>query len=197
MAGDELKPAGAPLIVSVDPEPLADLCRRYGAKLLLTGCEDTQGKPLDGPRLLWAISGCESEFGRDCKPRFEPGYYLDGGYYRKSEQVRQVVNLYGRAGACSYGPWQVLAINATHFTPERLGSDLDAAASAAVAFVNDYVLRVRQARNLVYILDTYNSGNWRDKNVPHEYIKRGVNFYQNFPMPPAGSQPPPSIEVKG
>lgn len=154
----------------------------YGPRLNLIGTDDGHGNQIDGALLLWALAGCESAFGKDCSPRFEPAYFTNGYYWRKSEQVRQVIALYGRDGACSYGPWQVLAINARRFSPQQMGADPVSACVAAVDFINSYVLGERQARNLFYIFDTYNSGNWRDANVPHEYIARGVRIYETHPM---------------
>lgn len=43
--------------------------------------------------------------------------------------------------------------------------------------------RFRKARTLSAILDTYNSGNWRDVHVPLKYIRDGINYYQNLPLP--------------
>jgi hypothetical protein len=50
-------------------------------------------------------------------------------------------------------------------------------------FLIHFVLGFRKARTLSAILDTYNSGNWRDVHVPVKYIRDGINYYQNFPLP--------------
>jgi hypothetical protein len=175
----EVKPL---LLISIPVEITAALCRQYGPTLQLAGTNDGNGHQIDGARLLWAISGCESKFGKNCKPRFESAYYLDGLYYGKSEKLQQLVAVYGRDAACSYGPWQILAVNAKH-SPEVLGADPNAACADAAQFINSFCVRERKCRTLTDFADCYNTGNPHDANVPHRYIHDLIDYYQNYPIP--------------
>ena len=171
-----------PLLTSVPRQVVAALCCQFGPSLSLDGTDDGQGNKIDGARLLWAISGCESSFGADCKPRHESAYDVGGYYYNRDKRTQGAVNQWGRDAACSFGPWQVLCIN-SDYSPEQLGSDPSVAAAAAVHFIEHFVLGFRKARTLAAILDTYNSGNWQDANVPLKYIHDGTNYYFNFRLP--------------
>ena len=174
-------PAGDAVILnSIPRKVVAALCRKYAGPLKDT--DDGTGNPIDGARLLWAIAGNESTFGDNCKPRHEPAYDVGGVYYNRSSAVQATVKRWGPAAACSYGPWQVLLVN-TQCSPEELGSDPTKACEAAVHYISTFVLGFRKARTLAQILDTYNSGNWRDANVPLKYIHDGTNYYQNYPLP--------------
>jgi hypothetical protein len=174
-----------PLLLSVSRETVAALCRTFGPQLKLAGTNDGGGREIDGARLLWAISGCESSFGQNCKPRFEPGYFTGGHYFNRSQAVRDAVAMWGRDASCSYGPWQLMAINAHGYTPEELGSTPEYACAATVRFLNSYILGSLKARTLSAILDSYNSGNWKDSNIPQKYVRDGCNYYQNTPLPAA------------
>lgn len=171
-----------PLLAKIPRETVAELCQQFGSLIPLAETDDGSGHPIDGAKLLWAISGCESTFGDHCEPRFERAYYSGGYYYLRDKRIRQAVQMWGRDAACSYGPWQVLCIN-TQYSPEQLGSDPKIACDAAVHFIVNFVLGFRKARTLSAVLDTYNSGNWRDVHVPVKYIHDGTNYYQGFPMP--------------
>ena len=181
-------PAGAPVIFnSIPRKVVAALCRKYVGQI--PNSNDGSGNLIDVPRLLWALAGNESTFGDNCKPRHEPAYDVGGYYYERSQAVRDAVKKYGvdadgkARAACSYGPWQVMLIN-THYTPEELASDPAKVADATVHYLSTYVVQFRKALTLAEILDTYNTGNWKDKNVPLKYIHDGVNYYQNFLLPP-------------
>lgn len=174
-----------PLVLSIPSAQLQSLCKLYGATLQadLAGSDDGTGAPINGAQLLWAMSGRESSFGRDIKPRHEPVYDMNGRYWRKFDWCKQGVQMYGRDFACSYGPLQIMACNAKGFTPYELGSDPEKAMQAAVAFMRLDVLRRQKARTIDEICDCWNTGNDKDDNVPHEYIAAVRKFYFERKLP--------------
>lgn len=167
------------LALSIPKSELARMCLLYGPTLEqdLAHTEDGFGSPINGARLLWSMAGRESSFGRNLKPRHEPAYDVLGYYYRKDKQVQAGCSLYGRDFACSYGPLQIMACNAHGFTPLELGSDPEKAMGAAVSFLRLHVLRELGARTLAAICDSWNTGNFRDKNIPREYILEVTHYY--------------------
>lgn len=91
---------------------------------------------IDGPQLLWAISGNESSFGVNCTPRYEPAFDI-GGLYADAA----LLNRFGRGAACSYGPWQIMFCNCpADYAPADM-ADLGKAAMATVAFLNKQLIR--------------------------------------------------------
>lgn len=170
-------------------EQIAAACRKWGSKLWLPS-----GSDIDGARLLWAISGCESSFGANCAPRHEEAY-CTGGYSRNPEVIALTAQ-YGHAAHCSFGPWQTLLINVESFgpgdvllmasdvAPEEM-NDCDSAAQRAAIFINHNILRREGARTVGEIADAYNSGDWRDRLVPVQYIADCDRYYASEPMPAA------------
>jgi hypothetical protein len=158
---------------------LARLCLLYGASLKpdLAHTDDGFGQPIDGPKLLWAMAGRESTFGKDLGPRHEPAYDFGGLYYRTSADLQHGIALYGRDYACSYGPLQIMACNAKGYSPFELGADPEKALGAAVARLRIEVLGRQLARTLDQICDCWNTGNAKDANVPHEYIAAVRHYY--------------------
>lgn len=176
-------PAPVPTLWTVPKQMVLSCCFMYGRVLQIEldrlGCKDPDGKPLDGPLTLWAIAGNESSWGHNCKPRHEPAYDVGGRYYRESAQQRRLIELYGTDGASSFSPWQILPINALGYKPEELGTDPEKAAQAVIGYLKRYALATRGARTLDQILDTYNSGTWRDEQSPAvvDYVKQGLYYY--------------------
>lgn len=169
---------------------LADVCWRFGPVLdhYLYGTDDGTGKPIDGAHLLWAIAGRESSFGANCKPRHEPAYD-SGGKYASERHQAELLRVYGRDAACTYGPWQILPVNAPGFSPEELSRNPDHAAIAVIGFIRRRILEAQKARTLEQIADSYNSGNFRDANIPAEYIKAIKTNYFAVPMPQPAPDP--------
>lgn len=153
-------------------EQIAQACRAYGPLLRL---ENAPG--VDGPTLLWALSGRESSFGANCKPRFEPAYYT-GGRYAAADSQKALIAEFGQDAAYSYGPWQVMLCNAPGFTPDELGMDLEKAAVATVGFINRRILIAEHATTVDQVADAYNSGNWRDNIHPVDYCLAVGKFYR-------------------
>lgn len=173
-------PKGSPAVLFDGPtaytqQQLADECRNSGPRLQVP-------EGIDGTRLLWALAGRESSFGADCRPRHEDAYCLG----RYSAALREETRLYGHAAHCSFGPWQLMYAN----TPRRSGpgfmfSTLDVCAAATVEFLNREILGRQKAQTVEQVADAYNSGNFRDSNVPTAYISDVLHYYRNVPLPPA------------
>lgn len=87
---------------------------------------------------------------------------------------------WGAAAAKSYGPWQVMYQNCARFgSPSEIDSNIDLACQAAVAFLNNYVIKSQKAESLLEIARIYNSGN---QIVPMtlgvmRYVENVCNFY--------------------
>jgi hypothetical protein len=147
-------------VFKISKSELAEICQQHGSLLqpYLSDCTDPDGKMLDGPKLLWAMSGRESSFGQDMKPRHEPAYDVGGVYWKLSQEVKDGCALYGHDFACSYGPLQVLAVNTKGWTPEEMGKDPFAALEAACMFLKNYVLGRKRAHTLAEICQCWNGG---------------------------------------
>jgi hypothetical protein len=158
---------------------LVRLCLVYGATLEpdLRGSDDELGNEIDGPRMLWAIAGRESSFGKNLGPRFEPAYYIGGKLWMRSLELQAGVSKYGRAFACSYGPLQIMAVNAKGFSLEEISTDMEKATQAAVARIRTDILRRQRAKKLSEICDAWNTGNFRDTIVPTDYIAEVRHHY--------------------
>ena len=133
---------------------------------------------VDKCRFLYALSGVESSFGQVNQPRYEPAYGPTGMYFIKSQNLREQFSLHGKAAASSWGPWQILYIVAQEYGFKGLPVDLSSPAISApyvVHHLNSFVKR--GADTLVKVLDCYNTGNSRDKNVPHKYIEKFWKAY--------------------
>lgn len=172
-----------PNLWSVPKEVVLKLCFTYGRILQrdldFAGVKDPDGISLDGPRLLWAIAGNESHWGANCKPRHEPAYDVDGLYYRQSPNQQKLIAQFGADGASSFGPWQILPCNAPGFKPEELGLEPEKAAQATIGYIRRYVLGAKRCRTLEEMLDTYNSGTWRDAITPavERYVQTATHYY--------------------
>lgn len=161
-------------------QDVAGACLRFGPLLdqYLNGTDDTMSGWIVGSQLLWAIAGNESEFGKNCKPRHEP-LYDHGGRYAEDACQSALLDEFGSDAACSWGPWQVMLCNAPGFRPVELGLDLEKAVVATIGYIRRYVLGTQKARTLTEVLDTFNSGNCRDRVTPvvQAYIDKGRGYY--------------------
>lgn len=155
-------------------------CQIHGQ--VLTGLASHKGQPIDGPLLLWTIAGCESDFGRlALYVRHEPAYMPGGKYYAKSYDLRQMYARYGVLAASSYGAWQVMFPTARElgFSGHPIDLQLSESAAWAAALIRTRIIGQQNAATLEQILDAYNTGTAKDRNVPLSYITKGVAFYQH------------------
>lgn len=155
-------------------------CRQYGPQITIKNLVDGYEYPLDGAKLMWALSGEESTFGADCGPRFEPAYWNHPSVAQKPLNAE-----YGQAAAMSYGPWQVMYVNCVKFgTPGEIDGNINLSAESAVDFLNSYIIKIVGAKNLFEVARAYNSGNI---TVPMpigvmQYVEKVQSYYENAPL---------------
>lgn len=125
-------------------------CTKYGPLL-----EVPAG--LDGERVMLSFASNESSTGSDCGPRHEPSYDVGGSVWASSPAQRALVSQYGRLGASSFGPWQLMLINCPGCTPDELQINLDMCARQFVGYFNRYVAHF-DPTNLNQIGQIYNLG---------------------------------------
>jgi hypothetical protein len=152
---------------------------QYGALLKLEGIVDGTGTQLDGVQWMFATACVESSAGANCTPKFEPAYWV-GGIYSGDQRQEELNHMFGKDGAKSYGPWQIMLVNCIGYKPEEF-SDIDKCAVAYIGFLNRYLehetKRGRRPKTLEDLADMYNSGNCKDKNVPTAYIEKVREHY--------------------
>lgn len=150
-----------------------------------------QTHPVDGARLLWAISGCESDFGRQREfVRAEPAY-LPGGKYFGTQALAPHWHRWGVLASSSFGSFQILFVTAYELGfrghPIDLQQD-EIGAKWATRLITDRLIGRQGAATLAKVLDGYNSGTHRDGHVPAGYVAKGIRYYvgaQGWPVPPA------------
>jgi hypothetical protein len=163
---------------------LREACDAFGASL--TGIVTHDGQPVDGPLMLWAISGNESSFGRDREHvRVEPAYSPGGRYYLTSPELRDYYKRFGALACASLGSFQIMSITAKELgfcgNPADLMND-DVCAQWMSKLIAERFVKHQGATKLSEILDAYNSGSLRDKMIPVQYIRTGIFHYeQGFP----------------
>lgn len=159
-------------------EEVARMCRARGGTLWLP-------PGIDGPKLLWALSGCESSFGANCTPRHEPAYDV-GGAYAKNPAQAKLLEQYGRAGACSYGPWQIMLVNCQPGASPEAMAQIERCGLETSVFINRRILKAEKAQTVAAIAEAYNSGRWQWDEVPagvQQYAADCVKYYESEPMP--------------
>lgn len=131
------------------PIQIAEECREMAGNIqpIVSGVDSTQ--------LFWALSGVESSFGINCTPRYEAAFDTGGRY--DNAVMAPLLTRFGREAACSYGPWQILFVNApTGFLPSDF-NDLRHCSIASIAFLNK-LLRSYRPKNLAEIGNCWNGG---------------------------------------
>lgn len=127
---------------------------------------------IENDLFLLALSGVETTFGTNNKPRFERAYSPEGKY-GTSDQMKHLYPLYGTDACCSYGPWQILFVTAYSLGYRGLPIDLEFASTSLVwtiKFLNKWISE--GADTLEKLADCWNSGTYRDLNIPYPYIDR-------------------------
>lgn len=136
--------------MSFTRQQIADQCRASAP--FMVGLPDG----IDPVLLLWAMSGNESSFGANVTPRHEPAFDA-GGIYGDSMQMAPLLAKFGRAAACSYGPWQLMFCNAPAGSAPGDFDDLATAAKYSVRFLN-VLLGKFKPQNLSEIGSCWNAG---------------------------------------
>ena len=139
--------------------------------------------------ILAAITYSETSWGRRYKAAlFEPAYYRGGKFYR--DHVKGLVAEYESLAACSWGPWQILFVAAreTGFNGDPWDLvDPGTSAAAVVTLLNRRCFNtwataptpelVAPASTPEQVFDMWNSGSWRDRFVPGDYVKAQMEGY--------------------
>lgn len=164
-------------------QQIADACRAHAGDLdasLLDG--------YDAAQLLWAICGNESSFGANCSPRHEPAFDV-GGTYAAAPAQAALLKAFGSLGACSYGPMQVMLVNApAGYSPNDF-DDVDKAIAAG-AYALGRLLAHNKPTTLAQIGACYNGGHVPSGIWPvglHNYANQLIQNYAE-PMPEAALQ---------
>lgn len=138
-------------------------------------------EPVDPQVFLGAFSLNESSGGKNNRPKHEPVYDV-GGRYCKGTQLN-LCNQYGEAAACSYSSFQLMFVCFYEMgfspTPLQAGDD-EYAMAAIIKFFNMRIFKERHLGipNFIGMAgDAYNSGNYKDKNVPADYINKLIKNY--------------------
>lgn len=159
-------------------DELADVCRRWGGMLWLPAA-------IDGPKLLWALAGCESSFGANCAPRHEP-YYHQLAVEGKNQQLVRLTALFGCEAHSSFGPWQELLVNSGPGTKPEDFANISRCAMEVVTFINRRILGGEKAQTIEAIAEAYNSGKWAWLEVPpgvERYAADCRRYYDTEVMP--------------
>jgi len=146
---------------------------------------------IDGDKLIQAIAVVETNDGLNSYPRFESGYAPKG--FAATIQGRIVRGTgacfnsivaerwkeWGMASACSFSKWQILAHTAMDLgfaeAPWLLWSD-----EVALPFVIKRLTVIRDryhALTVADFADSWNSGTFRDKIIPQQYIDSVLDAY--------------------
>ncbi len=161
-------------------QQIADACRAHAGDLdasLLAG--------YDAAKLMWAICGNESSFGANCTPRHEPAFDVSGTYAKAPAQAALLAK-YGSHAACSYGPMQVMLVNAPEGYAPADFDDVDKAIAAG-AFALNRLMEHWKPVSLAQFGAVYNCGHIPKIVSPgvHEYQDELIRNYHDVPMPVA------------
>lgn len=135
---------------------------------------------LQNDLFLLAISGVESSFGANNNPRLEKAYQPLGKYGQTS-QMKLLYPLYGDDAASSWSPWQIMFVTAYDLGYRGTPRDLELAGTAipfVIKFFNHWISE--GAKNIDDLCDAWNSGTFKDLNVPYNYISRVKTIYQEL-----------------
>lgn len=147
---------------------LNEICETHGGML-------TKLAPwLDGELCLKAIATVESSYGLNNVPKYEKAYDRGGIYYNATLGMK-----YGAWAACSYSSWQIMFPTAYELGFQGTPQDLcnDAIAVYWVCMLIEKRILDKGATTLQELFDGYNSGSFRDKFIPQDYIAKGVDAY--------------------
>ena len=160
---------------------LIDLCRAAGPKI--AGGLTHRNQAVIGSRLLWAIAGNESTFGKRREfVKYEPAFLPGGDYYKNSPTLQKLYYQYGVLAGSSYGSWQIMYPTACEvgFSGPPIALQDDAVAiQFVVNLINKRFIGHEGAKTLSDVLDAYNSGSFRDTNVPQKYVDDGIHHYES------------------
>lgn len=147
---------------------LNQICETHG-KLL-----DKMAPWMDGELCLKAIATIESSYGLYNVPKHEQAYGHGGIYFNKLLWAK-----HGSWAACSYSSWQIMFPVAVELGFQGRPEDLNCDA-VAIYWVMEYIekrILNKGCTKLQDLFDAYNSGTFRDKLIPHDYIAKAMDAY--------------------
>jgi len=141
-------------------------------------------EPVDKQIFLAAFSLNESSGGYNRTPKFEPAYGPGGRYFKNSQEQRDLYEKYGEEGCKSYSSFQIMLLvyhelGFNDADPDNANDD-SYSIQVAIKFFNKRVFKDGKANDVNFLGlagDAYNSGTWKDNNVPQEYISRLIKHY--------------------
>lgn len=161
-----------------------DLCKRHGKLLEID---------LDGTALLAAIAFVESSGGKNNYPNFEPYWAPEGkvftieGKLQRSRHplsnklVAKRFEEYGMASACSFSSWQILYHTAADLGYRRAPWLLWEDAIAILWVIRRLnAIAGHGAETIEHFADAWNSGTFRDRIIPKEYIEKVTDVYRKL-----------------
>lgn len=147
---------------------------------------DAFGVKGDAYRFLLALTGVESSFGHNTKPRHEPAYDVGGRYF--SEKLHAAYGYHAQPSpiAFSYSSFQMMFPVAYELgyegNPEYLTCDEDynggdwIVCPLVCLYMKERGLE-KDAKTLESLYDAFNSGSPKGW-VPEEYIQKAMGFYE-------------------
>lgn len=128
--------------------------------------------------LIASIAEVESKFGFYNVPNYEKAFDLGGPYAKDGLWFR-----WGSWAACSYSSFQIMYPVAVElgFNGERSPLELwddDVAFHFVLEYIKKRILG-KGASSIDEFADAYNSGSFKDKNIPQEYIRDFKLAYEN------------------
>lgn len=164
-------------------QEIASACTEFGPRVA------PLPETVDGAQLLFAMSGNESSFGANCTPRHEPAFDV-GGVYGNSAAMAPFLAKFPPVGnplqspaAFSYGPLQLMFVNAGINALPSDFNDIGKAFAYSVAFLNKLLNRFHP-QNLGDIGSCWNEGHIQHPYSPavQTYVDRLTANYQ-VPIP--------------
>jgi len=138
-------------------------------------------EPVDKQIFLAAFSLNESSGGYNKTPLLEKAYSPGGKYFNSKQS--DLFDTYGLAVCKSYSSFQMMFIIFYEIgfkpTPDNANDD-SYAVDPVIKYFNKRIFKDGKANDINFLClagDAYNSGNWKDKNVPKEYIAKLVKNY--------------------
>ncbi len=157
---------------------IESLCRFHKADLELPNTDTWS--------FLMAISGCETSFCANNVPRFEYGYSKSSLAYKRSKLLQDGYLKWGDRCAMSYGPWQILWVNAAQFgypliqSPDNLSKGMISLPFVIQLLNSFYKFGAKTKEDFAA---AYNAGPGCLKNkddYPVKYVQKFTNFYNQL-----------------
>ncbi len=141
-------------------------------------------EPVDKQIFLAAFSLNESSGGYNKTPKYEKVYGPGGTYFKNSQLQRDLYEKYGEDSCKSYSSFQIMFLiyHELGFTNTDIDSANDDSFTIPVVikFFNARIFKggTHNFPNFLGMAgDAYNSGNFKDNNVPQDYLKKLVKHY--------------------